>query len=131
MRCGCPAADDDQRLERVAGILAERVEPLAQLDQHLVEGQRRQLERLGLPVERPLAIGEQPPHQRRLRAGVDVGRGVAVVLHVRAQQSVEGRAGAEQVLELVEDHQRRLPVLLVQPERQVEQLGRGRERGVV
>ena len=56
---------------------------------------------------------------------------VDVVLDVRAQQAIESRAGTEQVLKLVKDHKRRLPILRVELERQVEQLRRGGESRIL
>ena len=107
--------------QRLAGIQLLGPEALVEVGEHVVEREPAERERVGLTEQRALADVKELAHHRRLGARVDVGGRVVVVLDPRAQQAVEVLASDEQVLELVEDHQRRRLVALPQRLRQVEQ----------
>src|SRR4051794_17232987 len=71
----------------------------------LVDRQRWQLEGTRLAVERALLIAEERTHQRRLAAGEDVGRSLAVMLDDRSEEAVELVVRDQKILELVQaDH---------------------------
>ena len=67
---------------------------------------RMQLDRLSLAVQRSLAVGEQLPEQRGLRAGEDVACGLPVMLNATAHQAVEPLTQRKQILKLIEDDKR-------------------------
>ena len=113
--------EDRQLAERLARIELLGAEAPLEIGEHLVEREPAERQRVGLPEQRALARVEQLAHHRRLRPRIDVGRRVLVVLDAGAQEPVEVLARDEQVLELVEDHQRRRLVALEQRLRQVEQ----------
>ena len=84
-----PAREGGELAERLARVQALVLEAPAELVEHLLDRQRPERERIRLAEQRPLALVEELPHHRGLRAGVDVRRGVAVVLDPRAHQPVE------------------------------------------
>ncbi len=86
---------------------------------------------LRLAVKGALPVGEESSHHRGLGARVDISGCITVILHVRTQQTVQSGAGAQQVLELVEYDERLDAIALEQPHRQVEQLCRRRQRGLL
>src|SRR3954452_12757677 len=75
-----------------------------------------------LPVERPLAPVEELGEHALVRAREDVARRRRLVLDPRAQRRVQGGAGLEQVLELVERDDAPRPRALERLARQLEQL---------
>ena len=118
---GMAVREHGELAQRLAGIQLLGPEALVEVGEHVVEREPAERERVGLTEQRALADVEELAHHRRLGARVDVGGRVVVVLDPRAQQAVEVLASDEQVLELVEDHQRRRLVALPQRLRQVEQ----------
>ena len=81
--------EDGELAQRFAGVEPLGLEAAGEVGEHLLERQRPERQRIGLAEQRPLAGVEELAHHRRLRPGVDVGGGVAVVLDARAQQAVE------------------------------------------
>ena len=118
-----PGGERDQLAERGTRVQALGDEAAVEVGERLVGGQRAEAQRVRLAEQRALAAVEQLAHHRGLRAGVDVGGRVAVVLDARAQEAVEVAARDEQVLELVEDDERRGGVALPERLREVEQVG--------
>ena len=113
--------EDGELAQRFAGIEPLGLEPPGQIGEHVLEREPLQRQRIRLTEQGPLAGVEQLAHHRRLRSGVDVGGGVAVVLDDRPQEAVQILSRDEQVLELVEDHERRGLVALAQRLREIEQ----------
>lgn len=130
----------EHRPLRVSGAGREqRVEPTAQPAVRLAEagvevlgdvigGQRRELDRQGLAVERAAPVGEQAAHHPELRPGEDVARGVAVVLDLAADRRIGALLRREDVLKLVEDDQRPRSIALMDPAWKREALEQGRLR---
>ena len=113
MRCGWPSATSSSPSRR-PDVAVGRGEAVADVLGDVDRVQPRQLDRAGLPEEGAPAVGEQLSHHPDVRAGEDIARGVAVVLDLRADRGVQPLAGAQHVLELVEDDERASAVALVQ-----------------
>ncbi len=86
-------------------------------------GQKPELERRSLAVERTLPIRKEREHHSRVRPGEDVGHAAAVVLNHTANERIQ--LHLENDLELVEGDQDRSTGLLVQLAREVECIEQG------
>jgi hypothetical protein len=117
------AGEYGQLPDGVAWLETLTGEPIDKVGQKIIQRQWTECERIGLPEQRPLSPVEELSHHRRFRAGIDVGRRVAVVFDPGSHETIEVLARGEKVLELVEHDEGGHSVVLVQRLGKIEQPG--------
>ena len=104
----------EQRLERLTDPLPAALEALGDELGEVDVGERCEVDRTRLTVERTAAVTEEVIHHADVRAGEGVARGLGVVLDLAPDHGIDPLLGGEHVLELVEDDEDPAPVTFVQ-----------------
>ncbi len=120
------AGEREQLVDRTARIQTVSSQQRFDVASCLVNREGRQFQRSRLAVKRSFPVGEQGSHRGRLTPGEDIGSGRRMVLDHRTEETVEGVVGDEQVLKLIQTHDRHAAVGRVEAQRDVEKLEQGR-----